>query len=146
MFAPARNAAHSYTQIGVETGVASASPHALIVMLFDGALLAISTAGNHMKNKQIGEKGMAISKAIDIINCGLKASLDKTSGGDLAEKLDALYEYMSLRLIHANVKNDQAALDEVSHLLNEIRSAWVEIAETSTSTPDAATPDAAAVA
>ncbi len=140
MFAPARNAAHSYTKVGVETGVASASPHALIVMLFDGALLAISTAGNHMKNKQIAEKGMSISKAIDIINCGLKASLDKSSGGDLAEKLDALYEYMSLRLIHANVKNDQAALDEVAHLLNEIRSAWVEIAEV----PPAAAPDASA--
>ena len=80
------------------------------------------------------------SKAIDIINCGLKASLDKSSGGDLAEKLDALYEYMSLRLIHANVKNDQAALDEVAHLLNEIRSAWVEIAEV----PPAAAPDASA--
>ncbi len=144
MFAPAKNAAHSYTKVGMETSVAAASPHTLIVMLFDGALLAISMASNHMKNKQIAEKGMAISKAIDIINCGLKASLDKTSGGDLAEKLDALYEYMSLRLLQANVKNDQAALDEVSHLLNEIRGAWLEIADVPPTA--AAAPDASAVA
>ncbi|HTH40447.1 MAG TPA: flagellar export chaperone FliS, partial [Rhodocyclaceae bacterium] len=54
--------------------------------------------------------------------------LDTQAGGDLAERLDALYGYMSQRLVMANLKNDPAILDEVTGLLNEIRTAWAEIA------------------
>lgn len=128
MFRNSSNPAQAYVKIGVETGVLSANPHKLIVMLFEGAMLAITTAGLHMQRREIAEKGRAISQAIDIINCGLKASLDKSSGGDLAEKLDALYDYMSTRLLFANLNNSQAALDEVRSLLGEIKSAWEEIA------------------
>ena len=127
MYASRRNPIQAYADIGVETGVSAANPHKLIVMLFDGALLAISNATRHMQLKEIPEKGKAISQAIDIINCGLKASLDKNSGGDLAEKLDALYDYMSARLLYANLHNDKPALDETTRLLREIKSAWEEI-------------------
>ncbi len=129
MFVAKRSAAQAYAQIGVETGVAAASPHKLIVMLFDGAMLAISNAGLHMQRKEIADKGRAISNAIDIISCGLKASLDKKSGGELAQNLDSLYDYMCTRLIHANRHNDKQALDEVTRLLGEIKSAWEQIAE-----------------
>lgn len=128
MFTTRNSAAQAYAKVGVETGVAAASPHKLIVMLFDGALLAIANAGLYMQRKEIANKGRSISHAIDIINCGLKASLDKNAGGELAEKLDALYDYMSTRLLHANMHNDKQALDEVARLLGEIKSAWEEIA------------------
>ncbi|MBV2234759.1 MAG: flagellar export chaperone FliS [Sterolibacterium sp.] len=128
MFTPRLNAAQAYSKVGVETGVEAASPHQLIVMLFDGALLAISTAGIHMQQQNINEKGQSISRAIDIITSGLKASLDKSKGGELAQNLDALYDYMCTRLLQANLRNDKSALDEVSRLLNDIRGAWVEIA------------------
>ena len=128
MFTPRGNAAQAYSKVGVETGVEAASPHQLIVMLFDGALLAISNAGLHMQQKNVSEKGRAISHAIDIINSGLKASLDKDKGGELAQNLDALYGYMCDRLLQANLRNDRTALDEVSRLIADIRSAWVEIA------------------
>ena len=128
MFASSKSAVQAYAKVGIETGVASASPHQLIVMLFEGALLAIATAKLQMQQKQIAEKGHSISRAIDIISCGLKASLDKNSGGDLSEKLDALYDYMCNRLLFANLKNIEAALDEVSRLLGEIKGAWEEIA------------------
>lgn len=128
MFTSRGNAAQAYSKVGVETGVEAASPHQLIVMLFDGALLAISNAGLHMQEKNVSEKGRSISHAIDIINSGLKASLDKDKGGELAQNLDALYGYMCDRLLQANLRNDRTALDEVSRLLADIRSAWVEIA------------------
>lgn len=127
MFASARNPAKAYADIGVETGVISADPHRLILMLFDGALVAIATASMHMREKNIAEKGRSLSKAIDIINDGLKACLDVQAGGELAERLDALYDYMCARLVHANLRNDQATLDEVSRLLKELKGAWEEI-------------------
>lgn len=129
MFAASKSAAQAYAQVGVETGVAAASPHKLIVMLFDGAILAITNANLHMQRNEIAEKGRAISHAIEIITCGLKASLDKKRGGELAQNLDALYEYMCMRLLHANRHNDRQALDEVTRLLTDIKSAWEEIAD-----------------
>ena len=123
------NSAKSYAQVGMETGVAAADPHQLIVMLFDGALLAIAKAGSAMQQKQIAEKGQAISQAIDIIANGLQASLNFSAGDELANRLAALYDYMCARLVHANLNNDAAALSEVGRLLGEIKSAWEEIAD-----------------
>ena len=124
-----QNSAKSYAQVGMETGVAAADPHQLIVMLFDGALLAIAKAGSAMQQKQIAEKGQAISQAIDIIANGLQASLNFSAGDELANRLAALYDYMCTRLVHANLNNDAAALSEVGRLLGEIKSAWEEIAD-----------------
>jgi flagellar protein FliS len=62
-----------------------------------------------------------------IIDEGLKSSLDKNVGGELAQNLSDLYEYMCQRLLVANLKNDVAALDEVSRLLTELKGAWEEI-------------------
>ncbi len=124
-----QNSAQAYARVGVETGVTAANPHQLILMLFDGALLAIAKADASLKHGAIVEKSQAISRATDIISSGLRASLDFSGGDDLAGRLAGLYDYMVLRLIHANVKNDAVALHEVSGLLAEIRGAWEEIAE-----------------
>ena len=129
MFGSMRNPAAAYRKAGVESQVDTASPHQLVLMLFDGALLSIATARNHMQMQNIPAKGKAISNAIDIISNGLKAGLDPTTGGELAGRLDALYDYMCTRLLHANLKNDEAALKEVAGLLREIKSAWEEIAD-----------------
>lgn len=121
--------AQTYAKIGLETSVATADPHRLILMLFDGALLAIAKAGSAMKEGRTTDKGPAISKAIDIISSGLRASLNFSVGDELPNRLAALYDYMVTRLAHANTHNDQAALAEVSRLLAEIKTAWEEIAD-----------------
>ncbi len=123
------NSAQTYAKVGVETAVAAANSHQLIAMLFDGALLSIAKAEGFMRQGMIAEKGEAISRAIDIISNGLKASLDFSAGDELAGRLAALYDYMGVRLVHANLKNDLGALQEVSRLLGEIKSAWGEIAD-----------------
>ncbi|MES2104166.1 MAG: flagellar export chaperone FliS [Pseudomonadota bacterium] len=141
MFGSIRNGANAYAKVGMETGVASASPHKLIVMLFEGALVAIKTAMQHMADGNIPEKGMAISKAIMIIDGGLRASLDKKAGGEIAESLDALYEYMGKRLLEANLKNDVKMLEEVHTLLTELKTAWDAIGANGAG-PDGGTPAA----
>ncbi|WP_420998383.1 flagellar export chaperone FliS [Cupriavidus sp. 30B13] len=123
----ARTAANAYASVGVQTGAMSASPHRLIVMLFDGARAAIARARFHMEAGKIADKGMAISKAIEIIESGLRASLDHTAGEDLAANLDALYEYMARQLMLANLHNDGARLLEVDKLLADLASAWGQI-------------------
>lgn len=128
MFGTMRNPAQSYAKIGLEVAVETASPHKLILMLFDGAVAAINIAKFEMASGEIAKKGASISKAIDIITNGLRASLDMEAGGELAERLSALYEYMAQRLLFANLKNSTAALDEVLELLNSLRSAWEQIA------------------
>ncbi len=121
------NPAASYARVGVETGVSTADPHRLVLMLFDGAILTITSAGSALSRGAIAARGEAISKAIEIIANGLKASLDTTAGGELAERLAALYDYMCERLLYANIHGSQAALDEVSGLLHSLRDAWQNI-------------------
>ena len=114
----------------MDAGVASASPHRLIVMLFDGALAAIAKAKKHMAATDIADiaaKGKATSHAIALIEDGLMASLNVKDGGELAENLYALYEYMAHRLLHANLNNDMDAYEEVAARLSELREAWSSI-------------------
>ncbi|MDQ9170811.1 flagellar export chaperone FliS [Oxalobacteraceae bacterium R-40] len=127
MFGIISSGANAYSKVAVETGVVAASPHKLIVMLFDGALMALSNAQTQMKNGDVAAKGQSISKAISIIESGLRASLDKKVGGEIALNLDALYEYMSHQLLLANLNNDLLKLKEVHELLQGLKSAWISI-------------------
>lgn len=129
MFGSRQTGVHAYAKVGMETGVVAASPHKLIVMLFDGALVALNTALSAIRGNNIGEKGKSLSKAIMIIDSGLRAALDKKAGGEIAEGLDSLYEYMSGRLVTANITNDATIVEEVQRLLIELRDAWNAIAD-----------------
>ncbi|MDE2343430.1 MAG: flagellar export chaperone FliS [Betaproteobacteria bacterium] len=133
----------SYVDVGMETNVSSADPHKLILLLYQGALLAIASARNHMLRKEIALKGKSVSHAITIIDEGLKASLNQEAGGDLAGNLASLYEYMSRRLLQANLENDPAILDEVSGLLTELRSAWENIRKPNAPAVETAAPQPA---
>ena len=135
MFGAIRSGASAYANIGIETGVTSASPHKLVMMLFDGAMVSIASATQHMQAGDITAKGQAISKAISIIENGLRASLDKRVGGELALNLDALYSYMNTRLLTANLQNEPTMLDEVYQLLKGLRDAWEAIEPKVAATP-----------
>jgi flagellar protein FliS len=125
-------AAKAYARVGVETGVVAANPHRLVLMLFDGAICAISDADAHLTEGRMAAKGEAISRALAIINDGLKASLDHAQGGKIAGYLADLYDYMSRRLVVANLRNDRAAMLEVTQLLGELRGSWAAIGNAAT--------------
>ena len=120
-------AAQAYAKVGMETGAASADPHQLILMLFEGAIAAVIDGRRHMQAGNVARKCESLSKAVMIMQEGLVASLDPRAGGPLAQNLSALYEYMARRLLLANAKNDPAVLDEVQRLLGELKSAWAAI-------------------
>ena len=123
----ARFAANAYAAVDVNTGVASASPHALILMLYDAALKHMGKALVHMEAARIAEKGAAITMAIRVVDEGLKANLDLTQG-ELALNLKSLYEYINNCLVKANLRNEAALLIEARTLLTGLRETWAEIA------------------
>lgn len=124
MNAIAHYAVSAYSRVGVEADISTASPHKLIAMLYEGALISIASAKVHMQRKEVAKKGEAISRAIAIIDEGLKTSLDEKAGGELTQNLKALYEYMCQRLLQANLKNETEPLDEVVRLLMDLKGAW----------------------
>lgn len=117
----------NYQRIGVESGVASSDPYKLILMLFEGAQQALNCCNFYIRKNEIAAKGEMISKAIMIIDHGLKASLDIKAGGELAERLAQLYDYMTHRLLEANIQNNLEIVEEVSQLLTELHDAWAAI-------------------
>ncbi len=130
MYSNLHNAAKTYANVGLETGVAAASPQQLIILLYDGAELAVRMAIQHMLNGDMARKAKAISNAGSIILEGLHAALDRRQGGVLVDQLGALYEYMLHRLNEAHTLNQRAPLEEVLGLLRELRAAWQQIGST----------------
>lgn len=122
-----KKALNAYGSASLDHQVETASPHRLVVMLFDGAIKSINMAKFYLEQGNVPAKGLALTQAISIIEEGLRLSLDKSKGGELAENLDALYEYSAHQLLMANLRNDKDLLDEVLQLLNDLKSSWSSI-------------------
>lgn len=131
MFATLRNPAEAYAKVGIDMRAETASPHMLVQMLFEGAQTAVSMAAEHHRQGKVMEMSRDITKAVNIISDGLLASLDRNSGGELADRLASLYDYMCLRLRSTNYKGDPAVFKEVGGLLKELGGAWEEIGKDS---------------
>jgi flagellar secretion chaperone FliS len=119
--------ANAYRQIGMETGVASASPHHLVLMLYDGLLESVARARTAMAAGSIDLKCAQIGRAVRILDEGLLAALDMESGGEIALNLRNLYSYAVVQLTRGNLRNDPSALDEVERLIRPVRDAWESI-------------------
>lgn len=123
-------ALRQYQKVSSVAQTSEASPHRLVQMLMEGGLDRLAQAKGAMSRGQTAQKGLMISRAIEIIG-GLRTGLDpEKSGGDPAslQDLDALYAYMMQRLGEANRKNDMDMIDEVARLLITVKSGWDAIA------------------
>lgn len=114
----------SYADIGLETQVLGATPERLITLLYLGARAAIGQARIHLQEGRIAERGAAISKAIKIVDEGLKTGLNMEAGGDIAVNLARLYDYIVRTLLTANLKADVEQLDIADRLLADLAEAW----------------------
>jgi flagellar secretion chaperone FliS len=128
MFATALLPIDQYRRVDTLTAVSQADPHGLVTLLFDGAIAAIMQARHAMSVSDNPTKITAISKAMRIVDEGLKASLQSDGGHGLADNLHALYDHIVARLLEANIRNADAPLEEAGQLLAELRDAWVAIA------------------
>lgn len=117
-----------YRQVHTATAVSQADPHQLVMLLFDGALAAILQARHALATGDLATRHATVSKAMRIIDEGLKASLESHGDASLEENLRSLYDHMISRLFMANLHDSDVPLAEVARLLGELRSAWAEIA------------------
>ena len=123
----ARSLANQYRQTDLASATLDASPHRLIALLLAGARERARLATACLERGDLPRKSKAISDASAIIG-GLNGALNLEAGGEIADGLQALYDYAQRRLLAANIENDPAPLREVDDLLGDIESAWLAIA------------------
>jgi flagellar protein FliS len=116
-------AASAYTRVAVNARVEVATPHELIDMLYDGLLETLALAKGAMERGDIPAKGKAITKAVRLLEEGLKGGLSPL-GGELSTNLRNLYDYCIRRLTEANARNEVAAIDEVRRLVQPLAEGW----------------------
>jgi flagellar protein FliS len=118
-----RQASAMYQQTRAQGSVEGADPHQLVSMLLDSAIERIAQARGHIRHGNVPAKGETISKAVAIV-AELRGSLNHDAGGELSQRLDSLYDYVTRRLLFAQLRDDDAALDEASRLLVPVREGW----------------------
>ena len=119
-----------------ESQITSTSPEKTILMLYDGAIRFLGSAMKELEeNNNIPEKARLIEKTVKIID-HLQSCLDQEKGGVIAGNLNKLYDYMSIKLTEANLRNDIPGMREVLNLLLTIRGGWKDICGKSTGNYD----------
>ncbi|ENP8453625.1 flagellar export chaperone FliS [Photobacterium damselae] len=121
-----RGSLQAYKKVSVNAQLASASPHRIIQMLYAGAIERLIQGKAAMEQGNIAMKCERLSKALDII-MSLRDCLSMEDGGDVANNLDSLYDYMIRQVSTANAENQPEPVDEVITMLREIKSAWDQI-------------------
>ncbi|CAI8860044.1 Flagellar protein FliS [compost metagenome] len=118
-------ALRQYQKVNSHAQISEANPHRLVQMLMEGGLDRMAQAKGALERGDIALKGLMLGKATDIL-IGLRDGLnpEKTEDPASIEQLDALYVYMTNRLMEANANNDAAIIDEVSGLLETLKSGW----------------------
>ena len=110
----------------METTAVTTSQGEALIMLYDGAIKFLTRAKIKIEERDYAEKGILLSKAIDIIN-ELDSSLNMQKGGELADNLHKLYFYCNTRILNANMKMDNRYIDEVIRILAGLRDAYKQI-------------------
>jgi flagellar secretion chaperone FliS len=118
-----RSLAHHYREVAVKTS----NPIQLVIMLYDAAICSLKEAQEHIDRKNIAGRSRSINKGISIIS-ELQSCLDLKAGGEIAGSLNRLYDYMKKRIFCANVEQSIQPLAEIEVLLENLRSAWIELA------------------
>jgi flagellar protein FliS len=115
-----------YGKIKDDTQTMFASPHQLILMLFDGAIEAMSMTIGAIQHNNLELRSKQNTRSITIIN-GMRECLDMESGSELADNLYSLYQYMAQELFRAGFRNDVDTIRNIQFMLKDIRDSWENI-------------------
>ncbi len=119
MLNPYAQSAKQYQKQQVET----ASPEELLLLMYDGAIRFLNVARKAIEEKNIEKTHNNLIRAQHIVT-ELMASLDMEIGGEVAQNLFRLYDYLHYRLVQANIKKDTAMIDEVLTHLRSLKETW----------------------
>lgn len=126
--ATAQRISGAYAQVDLDTRLEAASPHELIRLLLEGAILRLGRAREHILQGNISKKGEEIGKVISII-AELQHCLIKEPGNEVSRNLHMLYEQIMGAVVTANVENNLEKLDLASELLRHLSESWNTIPE-----------------
>lgn len=118
----------NYRNLELQTRVNDASPHQLILMLFEGAIERLNQAKACAERDDVSGKGVFLGKALDIVG-GLRESLNLDIESEIPKDLDRLYEYIQMRLLQGNIDSDTSSFEECIELIKTVKSGWEGIAE-----------------
>jgi flagellar secretion chaperone FliS len=130
LFTPRRASsshAAAYQATAVEIQVAGADAHRLVTLLFEGFAHAAADAQGALASGDTERKCRALTRAIRIVDEGLRAHLNLKAGGTLAHDLLDLYGYVVHRLALANSRNDPEMITECMRLMQPLHDAWLSI-------------------
>lgn len=113
----------AYKSMSTEQGL---TPYQAVQVLLDGAMEYTSAALVAQQENNPAGRGEAVDTTLSIIGL-LQDSLDRELGGELAQNLDALYDYMTRRLAHVALDKTAGTLEEIQALVVKIRDAWADI-------------------
>lgn len=116
-------AASAYQRVSLETS----DPYQIVNMLFNGLLTSVGDARTALSRGDVATKCAQLTRAVRLIEEGLKPGLDLQHGGDLAANLDDLYGYCVVRLTQANLRNDDAAMADVVRVIEPLAQGWKEM-------------------
>jgi len=117
-----------------DTEIQTADQGKLILMLYDGGIRFLNIAIDNMTPRRYDVVNNNIVKAQDIVT-ELMLSLNMDDGGEIAQNLFNIYAYLKKRLLEGNIAKDGKILQEVIDHLNQLRSAWDELARKQPSQP-----------
>jgi flagellar protein FliS len=107
----------------LETRILSADPVELVNLLYQACIQAVRDARHHLAQGDIGERSRSINKACEIV-MELNSSLDRKRGGEIAQRLAQLYDYILAQLLQANLQQLDEPLSDVLGLLATLAEAW----------------------
>jgi flagellar secretion chaperone FliS len=126
--APSRYAAPSarYRDIDVAARVQGATPHGLVLIMFDELLKGIGVMQAAETVQDAARRNAAQARAISLLH-GLESSLDYARGGDIAANLGRIYREARRLLGPTPGLDRQAALKQAYDMLATVSSAWEAI-------------------
>lgn len=123
MYGNTRESYDAFYETDMAAKVAAATPHQLVIMMFDGLEDELVRAKSHILAKRYERKAQSINKCIDILNA-LTSALDYEKGGELATNLASIYDYCVHRLYEASNALSAEMIGEVEVLIAELRDGW----------------------
>jgi len=120
-----QRALNAYASTERETAVSSARPVDLVVLVFQRVLDHLRHGRQMMEQQE--DSAIPLTKALQLINAGLQACLDRQQGGDIASNLASLYDWASREIMLARIKRDSERISAVIDVLTTVSSAWLEL-------------------
>ena len=116
-----------------KNAISTSSQGRLIIMMYEGAIKFTTMAIQSIDKGDIAGQGKYIRKTHDIIN-ELSLALDLKKGGEVALRLESLYQYILSQLALANINSDQKILENIIKILGPLSEAWEQMFHTNTNT------------